>query len=187
MIKIMDDQLPNLEAAGLVFQTDSAVADSVIRSRNGIELGVANDGCTLISLYNALRLCGYTKSFEEYGEALADGECFDSSGQINWLNLNKLELNLQFIWMQDNEIPNCEKVNIERLKGCGLDSDNFAILKVQSLNGVDRRHFMLFIEFTNESAICLESSGKSGKVEIRTIPQEEILGIRYLKRSLQLN
>lgn len=170
------------KTAGLVFQKDPALEGSTIKSKDGKEIVVAKDGCALISLYNALKLCGYEKNFEEYGQELAAGECFDDNGQINWLNLNKLNLNLKFIWMQDNEIANCQRIDIDRLKQCGLESENIAIIKVQSLYGVDRRHFMVFIELVDGNVICLESSGKSAKIEMRSIPQNEILGVRYLKR-----
>lgn len=171
-----------LETMGMVFQKDPALLDSVIKSVDGKELKVAKNGCTLISLYNLLRLYGYQKNFEECGAELANGGCFDSDGQINWLSLNKLDLNLKFVWMQDNEIPNCERVNISRLRECRLYSKNPAILKLQSLYGADRRHFMIFIELLDEKLICLESSGKSGKIEIRSIPFNEVLGVRYLRK-----
>lgn len=176
-----------LENKGFVFQKDPNLEGSTIKSKDGREIMVAKDGCALISPYNALKLCGYQKSFEEYGQELASGECFDENGQINWINLNKLSLNLRFVWMQDNEITNCEKVSVDRLKQCGLESENIAIIKVQSLYGVDRRHFMVFIELVDGNVICLESSGKSANIEVRSIPSEEILGVRYLKRQATSN
>lgn len=173
-----------LETINLEFLKNPTLSNTILEYSDGKELRVAKDGCVLISLYNALRLCGYTKDFKEYCTELDNGECFDSKGQINWLNLNKLQLNLQFIWMQDNEIPNCEKVNLNRLKECELNSENIAIVKVQSLTGADRRHFMVLIEFVGKTATCLEIVGK---IEMRSIPQDEILGVRYLKKKANSN
>lgn len=172
------------EIKELVFQKDPLFLYSTIPTVDGGELNISKDGCTLISLYNALRLCGYENDFDAYCVELANGGCFDSNGQINWLSLNKLQLNLRFVWMQDNEIPNCERVNIDRLKEYELFSEGIAILKVQSLYGQDRRHFMVFIELVDEKVICLESSGISGKAEIRSILPSEVLGVRYLKKSI---
>lgn len=165
----------------LVCQKDPALSNITFKSKIGLEIEVSKDGCALISLYNALKISGYTKNFEEYGVELANGDCFDSNGQINWLNLNKLQLNLQFIWMQDMEIPNCERINIQRLQNCSLDSENIAIVKIQSLYGIDRRHFMVLIKVINNNAICIESSDISGNIKKRSIPVEEILGVRYLR------
>lgn len=165
---------------GLVFQRDPAFSNLVIRLTNDKEILVAKDGCILISLFNALRLSGYKNDFYKYNTELVNGKCLSDEGQINWLKFNELKLNLHFNWMQDNEIQNCERVDINRVKKSGLDSDTIALLKIQSLNGIDRRHFMVMIESTYENAICLESYGETGKIEIRTISHNEILGVRYL-------
>ena len=172
----------NFSINELVFQKDPALKGSFAEFGDGRKLDLVKDGCAFISLYNVLRLCGYTKNFQEYSTELVNGGCINDVGEINWPSLNKLNLKLKFIWMQDNEIPNCEKVNINRVKECELNSENIAILKVQSMTSAERKHFMIFIELVDEQFICLESSGKSGKIEQRNILPDEILGVRYLKK-----
>lgn len=171
-----------LESKGLILQKDTSLLSFVITLAGGKEIQVMKDGCTLISLYNALRLCGYSRNFKEYCSELVNGECIDTNGHVYWLNLNKLNLNLYFVWMQDSEILNCEAVNIDRLKKCNPQSGNVAIVKVQSLYGIERRHFMVFLEFVDGNAICLESYGANGKIEMRSIPYTEVLGVRYFRR-----
>ena len=175
-------EIPSSITKELVTQSRQELKDFALKIEGGKELRVDKDGCALISLFNAFKLCGYKKNFEDFTTKLDGGACFDNEGQINWLGLNKLELDLKFVWMQDNEIPNCEKVNIDRLRACGLNSGNIAILKVQSLYGPERRHFMIFVKLTNEEVICSEASGKSGEIEMRSMSINEILGVRYLKK-----
>jgi hypothetical protein len=165
----------------LLGQKNPAMEGMYVPTADGEVMPVWKDGCAVISLYNALRIHDYEKSFDEFTSELSANECLERGG-INWKAFNRLSTDLKFTWMQDAEIARCDQVDIDRL-GDWVDSGSVAVVKVQSMYGIERRHFMMALGVENDNVTCLESSDVSGVPTLRTVRREEVLGVRYLART----
>lgn len=141
---------------------------------------IYRDGCAVVTLYNALYINGYCRSFRDFLENLSSNDALNVWGDINWEKFNRLNLCLRFLWMQDNEISNCDNVDNELLKKSAQEPALYPVVKLQSIYGVDRRHFMLVIDADSNNLSCLESSNPSGLISIRQILYSEVIGARYL-------
>lgn len=148
-----------------------------ITTNEGETIEVFRDGCAAVSLFNGLRLNKSEKSFEGFAEDLVAGRCLERGG-INWKTFNKLPYDVKFAWMQDAERPACDPVNLDRLRDW-ISSGAMALVKLQSIYGKDRRHFMVALRVNGDTITCLESSDPSGALRLRDIQGNEVLGIRY--------
>lgn len=179
MIEIINSTLV-LEKKDLAHQRDPYIGSLTFRPGNN-EILVREYGCAMISVYNLLKVLGYDKSFKDYLELLVTGNCLNDKGEINWLRFNTLNTGLRFVWMQDLEIPNCAPIDLSKLMDVFHLPKRFALVKVQSINDLRLRHFMVVLEVLQSYLVCLESSGKSGIIETRQIPVSDILGVRFFE------
>lgn len=169
-----------LELPGLVAQKTKAVEMLNVTTKKGDRLNVSADGCMVVSLYDALKINGYENNFEEFLKSLVTNDCIRKDGSVEWAAFNNSDTGYQFRWMQDNEVEKCDKVQIKNLEDW-VTAGNFALVKVQSVYLPWRRHFMVVNRIDKESAECLEASASDGKLKLRTIPENQILGVRYFE------
>jgi hypothetical protein len=162
----------------LVAQKSLATLPVVITTNEGTKQSVFVDGCVIVSLYNALILRDNKTEFSQFVSGLSKHGCLEKQG-INWRAFNEVQCGLQFTWMQDNEIPGCEKVDTNQLNNW-VTLGNPALVKVESPLIKSRRHFMLAMHADDQVITCLESGRILGGVEIKNLDKEKILGVRYL-------
>lgn len=167
-----------LQRGGLVCQNPSM---QELVTHEGEAIPTSRDGCAIVSVYNALVLNGFSKSFEDFTSDLVVKKCLGDNGII-WEAFNNLNYDLQFAWMQDAELPGCDQINTAHLRDW-ISSGSIALVKIQSLYGPDRRHFMVALGIDDNSLTCLESSDISGAPKLRDILLNELLGVRYLTTS----
>jgi hypothetical protein len=180
-------KIPKMD--GLVTQKTESLKMLNLTTKVGEKIDVHKDGCMMISLYDALVINGYKKSFEEFLKNLVSHDCLKKDGSIEWAAFNNSDTGYKFRWMQDEELNRCDKVKIENLEDW-VKARNFALVKVQSLFLPWRRHFMVVLGVGKDNVECLEAGAIDGKLKTRTIPKNQLLGVRYfeLKQgSQQLN
>ena len=170
----------SLTLPGLVTQKTESIKSLDLRNKTGERIDVHADGCMMVSLYNALVINGYKQNFEEFTKNLVSNDCINQDGSIEWAAFNNLDTDYNFRWMQDSEIKKCDRVNINNLDDW-VKTKNFALAKVQSVFLPWKRHFMVVLGVDKGNVECLEASAIGGKLKLRTIPENQILGVRYFK------